>query len=213
MQCNGGEFSRALHLLTLTLHVAHQAPLKEQPVPASMSVEKNLNEQLTNKPPVQSLVDSPIIDISIPDKSNQIKNELSNFFLEKFCLPPSMDCPSSSSKSPISIGPYSAKKLQSDHILQDEENVPHLLCTLIDLQESMDAVHDSQHKNWLLWIINKCGALNNASHSYVLNRIKGKEDQKRYSILEFVITAYALYPLYMVVYAICRDCVFTRCIW
>jgi hypothetical protein len=143
-----------------------------------------------NKAPAPSSDENLFNDISIPisdfpSNKSQIKDTLSAFLLENLNVDP-LVAEEWIDKGPFPIGQYGKKSPQSVPIqgIQDEEQLPHLLGVLIDLQESMDAVHDRQQKNWLVWIVNKCGDLNIECHSYVLSRIKGREDQKRAENME-----------------------------
>ena len=155
LKCEGAEFTRVVHLLTLATHLSLSMLQSSSASSLSSSSSQKSAEVLEND------------DISDESSPLDLANGFASFLLDETTL---------SRQDPV-MG-LEGSWADDDPVLRTFQ-LPHLLQVLCDLQSVLDPLHEAQQKSWLSWLVNSSAQLSPNCAAYVKSQMQSKSEENR----------------------------------
>ena len=156
LKCEGAEFTRAIHLLTLATHIALSV------------LQSSAASSLSSSSSPKSAEDVESDDISDESSPLELANGFASFLLDETTL--------------SRQGSLFGRDETHDGIRTFQ--LPHLLQVLVDLQAVLDPLHEAQQKSWLAWLVNSSTQLSPNCAAYVKAQMQSKDEENRAQEME-----------------------------
>lgn len=170
MTCNDNTFNRILHLFTLIFHVLDfykdDKIIKERMSSYLLNedISENISDKIKTTKEENDVTNPNIVGESSNKNSATTKSNNHCFTIDLSDVPliAGLEEDSMANSVPLNIN-------NSNNIL-----IPSLLCTLINISDTLVTRKDQDNKRWLGWIINQCSHVSESCFNYIKDRNEKK---------------------------------------